>query len=194
MSKRQNRGGFTIIEVVLVLAIAGLIFLMVFIALPALQRGQRNTQRKNDLSRFVTAISSYQSNNNGKLPWDDSGSIASDDIYKNSDFVKRYILAGGDASQFQDPDGEDYWIATASAASDCTTGCTKNARGTTDADLSELKFSPSNLNGAGGHRIVAIHNAKCSTTEGTYDRSSGKRDFALFMALEGDSIACSDNQ
>ena len=35
--------GFTIIEVVLVLAIAGLIFLMVFIALPVLQRSQRDT-------------------------------------------------------------------------------------------------------------------------------------------------------
>jgi prepilin-type N-terminal cleavage/methylation domain-containing protein len=35
--------GFTIIEVVLVLAIAGLIFLIVFLALPALQRSQRDT-------------------------------------------------------------------------------------------------------------------------------------------------------
>ena len=33
---KQTKKGFTIIEVVLVLAIAGLIFLMVFIALPAL--------------------------------------------------------------------------------------------------------------------------------------------------------------
>ena len=46
-----TRGGFTIIEVVLVLAIAGLIFLMVFIAFPALQRSQRDTQRRNDLSK-----------------------------------------------------------------------------------------------------------------------------------------------
>ena len=42
----NERGGFTIIEVVLVLAIAGLIFLMVFIALPTLQRSQRDTQRR----------------------------------------------------------------------------------------------------------------------------------------------------
>ena len=41
MITQQNKKGFTIIEVVLVLAIAGLIFLMVFVALPALQRGQR---------------------------------------------------------------------------------------------------------------------------------------------------------
>ena len=34
---------FTIIEVVLISSITGLIFLMVFIALPALQRSQRDT-------------------------------------------------------------------------------------------------------------------------------------------------------
>jgi prepilin-type N-terminal cleavage/methylation domain-containing protein len=38
--------GFTIIEVVLVLAIAGLIFLAIFITLPALQRAQRDQARK----------------------------------------------------------------------------------------------------------------------------------------------------
>ena len=45
--QNNNKYGFTIIEVVLVLAVAGLIFLMVFIALPTLQRSQRDTQRKN---------------------------------------------------------------------------------------------------------------------------------------------------
>ena len=50
--KRQPKAGFTIIEVVLVLAIAGLIFLMVFLALPALNRGQRNTQRKRDAAQI----------------------------------------------------------------------------------------------------------------------------------------------
>ena len=65
----KSKKGFTIIEVVLVLAIAGLIFLMVFIALPALQRSQRNTQRADDMSRILTAVNSYQSNNNGKTPF-----------------------------------------------------------------------------------------------------------------------------
>ena len=66
IQNNKKEKGFTIIEVVLVLAIAGLIFLMVFIALPALQRSQRDTQRKNDLARLNTALTSYQSNNKGK--------------------------------------------------------------------------------------------------------------------------------
>lgn len=68
MKKSPSKSGFTIIEVVLVLAIAGLIFLMVFIALPALQRSQRDTARKNDASAIAAAINSYASNNSGTLP------------------------------------------------------------------------------------------------------------------------------
>jgi len=60
--------GFTIIEVVLVLAIAGLIFLMVFIALPALQRGQRDTARKSDVGSISSAVTSYTANNRGTFP------------------------------------------------------------------------------------------------------------------------------
>ncbi|MFZ1706834.1 MAG: prepilin-type N-terminal cleavage/methylation domain-containing protein [Candidatus Nanogingivalis sp.] len=59
VKQQPKERGFTIIEVVLVLAIAGLIFLMVFIALPALQRNQRDTQRKNDMSRVLSAVQSY---------------------------------------------------------------------------------------------------------------------------------------
>jgi len=52
----------------IVLAIAGLILLIVFLAVPALQRGSRNTQRKTDASSVSAAIATYISNNNGKLP------------------------------------------------------------------------------------------------------------------------------
>lgn len=68
MNTKQTLKGFTIIEVVLVLAIAGLIFLMVFVALPALQSGQRDTARKNDVSAVSNAITTYSSVNRGSLP------------------------------------------------------------------------------------------------------------------------------
>ena len=65
----STRNGFTIIEVVVVLAIAGLIFLMVFLALPALQRSQRNQLYKNNLSLVIGALQNYRSNNGGrKIP------------------------------------------------------------------------------------------------------------------------------
>ena len=67
----NSKRGFTIIEVVLVLAIAGLIFMMVFLALPALQRSQRDTQRRDQMSSIVSQLQQYQSNNRGKVPTDE---------------------------------------------------------------------------------------------------------------------------
>ena len=89
--RQKDKKGFTIIEVVLVLAIAGLIFMMVFIALPALQRSQKDTQRKNDLSRAQTAVVQYTSNNRGSLPanW--------------NTFEDQYLVSQGD--KFIDPLG-----------------------------------------------------------------------------------------
>ena len=68
MKKHKLYEGFTIVEVVLVLAIAGLIFLAVFLALPALQRSQRNTARKQDYSTIASAIQTYKANNKGEFP------------------------------------------------------------------------------------------------------------------------------
>lgn len=66
--KQNLKSGFTIIEVVLVLAIAGLIFLMVFIALPALQRNQRDTLRRQDVGHVLSALNNYRSNNQNRFP------------------------------------------------------------------------------------------------------------------------------
>lgn len=65
---KKSQKGFTIIEVALVLAIGALIFLVVFLAVPALQRNQRNDARHRDVSNIVTAVSSWVGNNpTGKL-------------------------------------------------------------------------------------------------------------------------------
>jgi prepilin-type N-terminal cleavage/methylation domain-containing protein len=66
--KKRSEGGFTIIEVLIVLAIAGLIMLIVFLAVPALQRNSRNTQIKNAASSVLGAVSEFQNNNNGSMP------------------------------------------------------------------------------------------------------------------------------
>lgn len=68
--KNTKKDGFTIIEVVLVLAIAGLIFLMIFIALPALQRSSRDSTRRNEVGTVISAISSYMNTNRNRLPTD----------------------------------------------------------------------------------------------------------------------------
>lgn len=65
---KLNKKGFTIIEIMIVLAIAGLILLIVFLAVPALQRNSRNTQRKNDVSALLGGVNEFTSNSGGTMP------------------------------------------------------------------------------------------------------------------------------
>lgn len=95
MNVQQKDKGFTIIEVVLVLAIAGLIFLMVFIALPALQRAQRDSQRREAVSTFISQLTSYATNNRGKVP-----SSASDLTTFKTGYLK---WAADESGEFNDP-------------------------------------------------------------------------------------------
>jgi prepilin-type N-terminal cleavage/methylation domain-containing protein len=66
--KKTDNKGFTIIEVMIVLAIAGLILLIVLLAVPALERNARNTTVKNDVSAVSGGISTFESDNNGTVP------------------------------------------------------------------------------------------------------------------------------
>lgn len=67
-NKLKLQKGFTIIEVMIVLAIAGLIMVIVFVAVPQLQRSERNTARKNVVDRIKTEVDNYSSNSNGNVP------------------------------------------------------------------------------------------------------------------------------
>lgn len=65
---KRNKKGFTIIEVMIVLAIAALILVIVLIAAPALQRNSRNTQIRNDANVVLGYVNEWAANNNGALP------------------------------------------------------------------------------------------------------------------------------
>ena len=89
---RKKESGFTIIEVMIVLALAGLIIAAVIVAVPQLQRNQRNAARRDITARIKTEIDSYSANNNGKIP------VAVADI---TSLQTRYL--SGIASNIQDP-------------------------------------------------------------------------------------------
>ena len=182
----MKRKGFTIIEVVLVLAIAGLIFLMVFVALPALQRSQRNTQREDDLARIATAVNSYKTNNKGKLPFHMDGSAR----YFDEKFVPRYVdeeckIASGSSSyflkyencgaQFTDPDGTVYGIGY-------------HQEMTSNTGMIVLQPTFENAE----HKIRAYDKAYCDD-EGLVRKATGTQQFALVMILEGGAVRCNDN-
>ena len=167
MTNKNNKKGFTIIEVVLVLAIAGLIFLMVFIALPALQRSQRNTRRRQDMARILSAFNDYQANNNGNFP--KSGKL--------DEFATKYIKTGSDDT-FTDPDGSPYeWDGP------YTYGESEKIPTPGKDDLAE-----------GKHKIGVFYKAKCDGESVKEDDKGGARSLAITYTLEGGAVYCGDNQ
>lgn len=193
LSSAARYGGFTIIEVVLVLAIAGLIFLMVFIALPALQRAQRDSQRRNDLGKVTEAITNFQTNNQGRLPSNSKVDVREGDTdgqvkIRDGEGPKCDVesATSGDAcnlllnylnghdvevDEFTDPDGFGYGIEISGYDGKFAPGGT------------ELQ----NFN----HKVYIVKQARCSG-EGVVE-SSNKRDYSVLYKLEGTGVYCQDN-
>ncbi len=177
----KNKKGFTIIEVVLVLAIAGLIFLMVFIALPALQRSQRNSRRRQDMARILSAFNDYQSNNNGKMPG--TTNLAT--------FVNNYVNGGGtqaptDPTKFQNPAN---W-----SCGNIDSFCDPDGSSYLLTYQIDLKHSQALKSDTFDHRIYYHINAKCSDDESGAILENGNNNIAIVYTLEGGAIYCGDNQ
>lgn len=182
MTNNKRKNGFTIIEVVLVLAIAGLIFLMVFVALPALQRSQRNTQIREDANRVMTAISTYMKHNNNKLPFTVDGGL-------DTNFIIRYVdsqcqtngsFTSGDFTQynfkncgpeFAWPDGTSYSV--------------KIMNGHRDYN--------NRFNDEQYHSMHFIAGTKCGELENTLKKTPGINTYSVLVKLEGISYYCVDN-
>jgi prepilin-type N-terminal cleavage/methylation domain-containing protein len=96
---RAGRGGFTIIEVMIVLAIAGLILLILFLAVPAAKRSERNLERKNDAAMVTSHMAEYILDHGQKFPPDCDGAgvlplcnAADDGTTGNSEFLSGEAL------------------------------------------------------------------------------------------------------
>jgi prepilin-type N-terminal cleavage/methylation domain-containing protein len=95
--KKLNKKGFTLIEVVLVLAIGGLIFLLAFLAFRNASVNRRDTQRRSDAGRFISEGANYSSDASGKAVADDAISVTV--------FVQTYL-----DDPWNDPSGLAYSI------------------------------------------------------------------------------------
>ena len=214
--KESERKGFTIIEVVLVLAIAGLIFLMVFVALPALQRSQRDTARRNDMSRVDTSLVQYQTNhsNNSKsnLPGVTSASAWTGnkgEINCNSStgkeacmFVRDYMNTGSGEvkdNEFLDPQGEAYSLAIAKYISGTSissfsalSGANWTSKLAYDAAKEGLTIQDNNSGNAfDQHAVYIVPGARCKDDVAIVSSSNH---FAVLYRLEGAGVYCIDDQ
>lgn len=69
---RKDRKGFTLIEIVIVLAIAALILVIVFLAVGGAQRSQRDNASVTGAGRVIAAYQAYLSDNGNTAPADGS--------------------------------------------------------------------------------------------------------------------------
>ncbi len=167
--KTPNSDGFTIIEVMIVLAIAALILLIVFLAVPALQRSQRNTSRKSDAGRVSSAINDFVSNNNGQLPGGSTGSTWNTDC-------STILNDAGSLSQYNSSNN-----FTCGASSSLASGA---------ANKFEEQYGTTTMNAVSGQAMVLDENATCPATASTTPATQSAttpRQAALLYAVEPSS-------
>lgn len=168
--KSDNRRGFTIIEVMIVLAIAGLILAIVFVAVPQLQRSSRDNQRQNIAARVKAELESYASNNQGNYPFGGATGVYNPctGIASCNDWYTRYIT-NGNVNTLDPSTGSNQVI-----------------------NISTNSSSPTWTK---GHMFISVGN-KCAG-EGVAAGLGGgatARQYALLVALDrGSTFYCVDN-
>ena len=162
----KTKRGFTIIEVSLVLAIAGLIFLMVFVALPSLQRGQRDAQRREAVMTYLEQLKKYQSNNRGALP---------NDITAWNKFYNDYFKEG-----FGDPSSGYYKQKVVS--------CGDNVNADANCNNAEIGKVFDSAFPYSDYSFLVVTQATCSGD--TPIKTSNPRNAAVLYRLEGAGAYC----
>lgn len=116
-----KKKGFTLIEIVIVLAIAALILIIVFLAVTGAQRSRRDEQRRTDLNRVAAQLETWAGNHNGDYPSQGAGNQwqnnAAGAAYAG-EFGTDYL---GSLGNLNDPQtGTQYQVVTGDAT--CTGG------------------------------------------------------------------------
>lgn len=187
----HNHKGFTIIEIVLVLAIASLIFVVALNTIPNLWNAEHDNQRRDDLIAFIDTLKSFQSSSNrGALPTLTTSpttitgaDIQADTSIKQTDatwagFYKNYL-----PSPFLDPDGYDYNLIIANCnVNSLDAVCDANGK---LADLDDV-YGEKNQ-----HNIYVIVGAYCS--DQTALKSANSRKVAALLKLQTSDVACLNN-
>lgn len=189
----KMRNGFTLVEASLVLGVAGLIFLMAFIALPALWGTERDAKRRDDVLLFAQKLKDFQTNNNrGALPGfantTDKNAVESGEaaiIARSADDTSSSTSWNGFyrdffTQDFADPDGTDYKLRVAKCgATKVDTECNSNA--------TNGLYAGSGMN----HLMYVVLGAVCDGN--TPKSSSNTRRVAVLYKMErGDTAFCAN--
>ena len=160
MLKKIENKGFTIIEVLIVLAIAGVIMLVVFLAVPALQRNSRNTQRTNDASLITAAVNECLANKNG--------------VVASCSGTASAIVTGG--------------VAGANAANLSTLDAAKLRQFQTLTSVAAVAAPVTPAVNTSADSATIVWGAKCDPT-GSSVVAGSSRQFALVFSIENNGAA-----
>ena len=196
---KDKHEGFTIIEVVLVLAIAGMIFAMTFMVLPSLWANERDTERREDVLAFVRNLKSYQANNSrGALPEFRGGrdyeEVVGEDAAgeRDSNQAQKKLTEGTwhgfyrdyFNDDYKDPNGERYnWTAVTCMSSDSKTR--KVGDKCNNSRLSEFYNRSFNDN---NYTLMIVTSATCDGEDAKL--SANDRRVAALYRLEGSGVYC----
>lgn len=157
------------------------------------------TQRRNDLARLSTAITQYQTNNNGRLPGKQDGVNVTckpqnstygalidttNSTNEACKFIASYMHSANankdDESEFVDPTGEPYKLEIA-AYNKGTIGDKKQTLTNDDYNNEQT-----------GKTVYLTTNSRCGENE-TVVGTNNKRDYSILYKLEGSGVYCKDN-
>jgi prepilin-type N-terminal cleavage/methylation domain-containing protein len=113
----RKKSGFTLIEIVIVLAIAALIMVIVFVAVQGAQRSRRDAAMRAAATRAVAALVSCAGNNSGAVNSTACGSYVSGVTYPTTATVGSYSVTAPTANTSVTASGGTCATPTATAAS-----------------------------------------------------------------------------
>jgi prepilin-type N-terminal cleavage/methylation domain-containing protein len=205
MGKQQRvDDGFTIIEIMIVLAIAGLMMLIVFLAVPALQRSARNNDRKIDAAAIAGGVSEFITNNGGIMPDHMRTDVLSDGTLNNKALDLGYTYDCGPQTSssyykavslnFYNVSRDPEWGQDAGpdqgVSADFNVGayisCPSYPIPTTPTVIAADNYAAISWNKINTESISVITGESCNAT-GTAAGSLDQQSFAVFYVLESGS-------
>ncbi|MDR2336630.1 MAG: hypothetical protein LBE03_00805 [Candidatus Nomurabacteria bacterium] len=156
----------------------------------------RDTQRKEDISRFMTAVTYYQANNRGAIPdftdskLNPSGACeinSSGELAHASSFCGSYVVVEAN-NEFFDPDGTVYNIV---AANEPSAGFPTTVDFPLILEDEQIRLANDLDYDEYGHKLHVVYNATCQKEVAVV--TAGQRKFAVLYKLENGGAICQSN-